>query len=89
MKMETVIVKMRSPFQCVITTRSAKVTVSIYHLWQAFPTGAQLTATTPVLTQESEDEHMLSSEACAVSRPLFFTHHEATQELQRWRTTQL
>ncbi len=53
---------------------------------------AQLTATTPALTREGEDEHTLSSEACAVSRPLFFTlrtHHAATQELQRRRTTQL
>ncbi|MGH0132795.1 UNVERIFIED_CONTAM: hypothetical protein FKN15_049876 [Acipenser sinensis] len=53
---------------------------------------AQLTATTPALTREGEDEHMLSSEACAVSRPLFFTlrtHHAATQELQHRRTTQL
>ncbi|MGH0174897.1 UNVERIFIED_CONTAM: hypothetical protein FKN15_077470 [Acipenser sinensis] len=31
-----------------------------------------LTTTTPALTRECEDEHMLSSEACAVSRPLFF-----------------
>ncbi|MGH0151366.1 UNVERIFIED_CONTAM: hypothetical protein FKN15_020115 [Acipenser sinensis] len=53
---------------------------------------AQLTATTPVLTWEGEDEHTLSSEACAVSRLLFFTlrtRHAATQELQRRRTTQL
>ncbi|MGH0155828.1 UNVERIFIED_CONTAM: hypothetical protein FKN15_051892 [Acipenser sinensis] len=53
---------------------------------------AQLTATTPALTREGEDERTLSSEACAVSRPLFFTlqtHHAATQELQRRRTTQL
>ncbi|MGH0131468.1 UNVERIFIED_CONTAM: hypothetical protein FKN15_046171 [Acipenser sinensis] len=33
---------------------------------------AQLTATTPALTREGEDKHTLSSEACAVSRPLFF-----------------
>ncbi|MGH0123746.1 UNVERIFIED_CONTAM: hypothetical protein FKN15_005195 [Acipenser sinensis] len=42
--------------------------------------------------KEGEDEHTLSSEACAISRPLFFTletHHAATQELQRQRTTQL
>ncbi|MGH0157011.1 UNVERIFIED_CONTAM: hypothetical protein FKN15_032710 [Acipenser sinensis] len=32
---------------------------------------AQLTATPPVLTREGEDEHTLSSEVCAVSRPLF------------------
>ncbi|MGH0138179.1 UNVERIFIED_CONTAM: hypothetical protein FKN15_065721 [Acipenser sinensis] len=32
---------------------------------------AQLTATTPALTRECEDEHTLSSEACAISRPLF------------------
>ncbi|MGH0163664.1 UNVERIFIED_CONTAM: hypothetical protein FKN15_060069 [Acipenser sinensis] len=52
----------------------------------------KLTATTPALTREGEDEHTLSSEACAVSRPLFFTlwtHHAATQELQCRRTTQL
>ncbi|MGH0127148.1 UNVERIFIED_CONTAM: hypothetical protein FKN15_055988 [Acipenser sinensis] len=44
------------------------------------------------LTREGEDEHTLSSEACAVSRPLLFTlrtHHAATQELQSRRTTQL
>ncbi|MGH0159217.1 UNVERIFIED_CONTAM: hypothetical protein FKN15_037052 [Acipenser sinensis] len=55
-------------------------------------TQAQLTATTPVLTREGEDKHTLSSEACAISRPLLFTlqtHHAATQELQQWRTTQL
>ncbi|XP_058848188.1 uncharacterized protein LOC131698725 [Acipenser ruthenus] len=53
---------------------------------------AQLTATTPALTQEGEDEHTLSSEACVVSRLLFFTlrtHRAATQELQHRRTTQL
>ncbi|MGH0150848.1 UNVERIFIED_CONTAM: hypothetical protein FKN15_019280 [Acipenser sinensis] len=53
---------------------------------------AALTATTPALTREGEDEHTLSSEACAVSRPMFFTlqtHHAATQELQRRKTTQL
>ncbi|MGH0127678.1 UNVERIFIED_CONTAM: hypothetical protein FKN15_009562 [Acipenser sinensis] len=53
---------------------------------------AQLTATTPALTWEGEDEHTLSSEACAVNQPLFFTlrtHHAATQELQRRRTMQL
>ncbi|MGH0147011.1 UNVERIFIED_CONTAM: hypothetical protein FKN15_052864 [Acipenser sinensis] len=51
-----------------------------------------LTATTPALTQEGKDEHTLSSKACAVSRLLFLTlqtHHAATQELQRRRTTQL
>ncbi|MGH0184756.1 UNVERIFIED_CONTAM: hypothetical protein FKN15_015886 [Acipenser sinensis] len=32
---------------------------------------AQLNTTTPALTQEGEDEHTLSSEMCAVSRPLF------------------
>ncbi|MGH0123730.1 UNVERIFIED_CONTAM: hypothetical protein FKN15_013596 [Acipenser sinensis] len=53
---------------------------------------AHLTATTPALTREGEDEHTLSSNACAVSRPLFFTlrtHHAATQELQSRRTMQL
>ncbi|MGH0141912.1 UNVERIFIED_CONTAM: hypothetical protein FKN15_075033 [Acipenser sinensis] len=30
-----------------------------------------MTATTPALTREGEDEHTLSSEARAVSRPLF------------------
>ncbi|MGH0115544.1 UNVERIFIED_CONTAM: hypothetical protein FKN15_024874 [Acipenser sinensis] len=52
----------------------------------------QLTAATPALTREGEDEHTLSSEARAVSQPLFFTlwtHHAATQELQRRRTMQL
>ncbi|MGH0134976.1 UNVERIFIED_CONTAM: hypothetical protein FKN15_012511 [Acipenser sinensis] len=34
---------------------------------------AQLTATTPALTREGEDEHTLSSEACADSRPLLYT----------------
>ncbi|MGH0166668.1 UNVERIFIED_CONTAM: hypothetical protein FKN15_066872 [Acipenser sinensis] len=34
---------------------------------------AQLTASTPALTREGEDEHTLFSEACAISRPLFFT----------------
>ncbi|MGH0117207.1 UNVERIFIED_CONTAM: hypothetical protein FKN15_046128 [Acipenser sinensis] len=51
-----------------------------------------LTATTLALTWEDEDKHTLSSEACAISRLLFFTlrtHHAATQELQRQRTTQL
>ncbi|MGH0123126.1 UNVERIFIED_CONTAM: hypothetical protein FKN15_026241 [Acipenser sinensis] len=47
---------------------------------------SSLTATTPALTREGEDEHMLSSEACAISRPLFSptlrTHHAATQERQ-------
>ncbi|XP_058851637.1 tetratricopeptide repeat protein 24-like [Acipenser ruthenus] len=60
---------------------------------QSFPLPNEtLTATTPALTQEGEDEHTLSSKACAVSRPLFFTlrtHHAATQELQHRRTTQL
>ncbi|MGH0157632.1 UNVERIFIED_CONTAM: hypothetical protein FKN15_034552 [Acipenser sinensis] len=32
---------------------------------------AQLATTTPALTREGEDEHTLSSEACAVSQPLF------------------
>ncbi|MGH0164069.1 UNVERIFIED_CONTAM: hypothetical protein FKN15_046405, partial [Acipenser sinensis] len=53
---------------------------------------AQLTAITPALTREDEDEHTLSSEACTVSRPLFFTlwtHHAATSKLQRRRTSQL
>ncbi|MGH0135634.1 UNVERIFIED_CONTAM: hypothetical protein FKN15_057939 [Acipenser sinensis] len=53
---------------------------------------SKLTATTPALAREGKDEHTLSSEACAVSRPLFFTlrtHHAATQELQHQRTTQL
>ncbi|MGH0134938.1 UNVERIFIED_CONTAM: hypothetical protein FKN15_025307 [Acipenser sinensis] len=53
---------------------------------------AQLTATTPVLTWVSEDEHTLSSEACAVSRPLLYTlqtHHAASAELQHWRTMQI
>ncbi|MGH0139886.1 UNVERIFIED_CONTAM: hypothetical protein FKN15_076423 [Acipenser sinensis] len=53
---------------------------------------AQLTATTPALTRKGEDGHTLSSEACALSRQLFFTlqtHHAATSELQRLRTTQL
>ncbi|MGH0159661.1 UNVERIFIED_CONTAM: hypothetical protein FKN15_040556 [Acipenser sinensis] len=51
----------------------------------------QHTATTPALTR-GKDKHTLSSEAFAVSRLLFFTlrtHHAATQELQRRRTTQL
>ncbi|MBN3274232.1 CL18A protein, partial [Polyodon spathula] len=50
---------------------------------------AQLTATTP---RSGKDKHMLSSEACAASRQLFFTlqtHHATNLELQRWRTTQL
>ncbi|MGH0119902.1 UNVERIFIED_CONTAM: hypothetical protein FKN15_059830 [Acipenser sinensis] len=41
---------------------------------------AQLTATTPALTREGEDEHTLSSEACGISQPFFFTlrtHHAA------------
>ncbi|MGH0143081.1 UNVERIFIED_CONTAM: hypothetical protein FKN15_077673 [Acipenser sinensis] len=52
---------------------------------------AHLIATIPALTREGEDEHLLSSKACAVSRPLFSTlrtHHAATQELQRRRTMQ-
>ncbi|MGH0183778.1 UNVERIFIED_CONTAM: hypothetical protein FKN15_012824 [Acipenser sinensis] len=53
----------------------------------------RLTATTPALTREGEDEHTLSSEACTVKPTAFFftlqTHHAATQELQRRRTTQL
>ncbi|MGH0141535.1 UNVERIFIED_CONTAM: hypothetical protein FKN15_013227 [Acipenser sinensis] len=64
----------------------------IVYLTHMTPDPAQLTATTPVLTREDEDEHTLSSEACAVSQPLFFTlrtHHAATQELQRQRTMQL
>ncbi|MGH0158125.1 UNVERIFIED_CONTAM: hypothetical protein FKN15_039392 [Acipenser sinensis] len=53
---------------------------------------AQLTTTNSALMREGEDEHTLSSEACAVSRPLFFTlrtHNVATLELHRRRTTQL
>ncbi|MGH0122105.1 UNVERIFIED_CONTAM: hypothetical protein FKN15_013024 [Acipenser sinensis] len=53
---------------------------------------AQLTATTPALTQEGEDDNTLSSEVCAVSQPLLFTlrtHLAATQDLQCLRTTQL
>ncbi|MGH0181327.1 UNVERIFIED_CONTAM: hypothetical protein FKN15_004861 [Acipenser sinensis] len=53
---------------------------------------AQLTATTPALTREGEDDPTLSSEACAVSRPLLYTpqtHRAAALELQRRRTTQL
>ncbi|MGH0154346.1 UNVERIFIED_CONTAM: hypothetical protein FKN15_029005 [Acipenser sinensis] len=44
------------------------------------------------LIREGEDEHTLSSEACAVSRPLLFTlqaRHAASPELQHRRTTQL
>ncbi|MGH0119188.1 UNVERIFIED_CONTAM: hypothetical protein FKN15_013283 [Acipenser sinensis] len=65
--------------------RTARILIPFQYAWP-------LTATTPVLTQEGEDEHTLSSEVCAVSRPLFFTlwtHHAATQELQRRRTTKL
>ncbi|MGH0126148.1 UNVERIFIED_CONTAM: hypothetical protein FKN15_026117 [Acipenser sinensis] len=58
----------------------------------SFRASCSLTATTPALTREGEDEYRLSSEVCAVSRPLLFTmrtHHAATEELQRRRTTQL
>ncbi|MGH0135263.1 UNVERIFIED_CONTAM: hypothetical protein FKN15_056088 [Acipenser sinensis] len=40
----------------------------------------QLTATTPALTREGEDEHMLSSEACAISQPLSFPHCRLTMQ---------
>ncbi|MGH0125590.1 UNVERIFIED_CONTAM: hypothetical protein FKN15_008154 [Acipenser sinensis] len=40
---------------------------------------AQPTTTTPTLTREGEDEHMLSSEACAFSRP-FFSHCGLTMQ---------
>ncbi|MGH0181311.1 UNVERIFIED_CONTAM: hypothetical protein FKN15_006504 [Acipenser sinensis] len=46
---------------------------------------AQLTATTPVLTRDDEDEHTLSSEACAISRPLFF--HTADSPCSHPRAT--
>ncbi|MGH0117341.1 UNVERIFIED_CONTAM: hypothetical protein FKN15_033436 [Acipenser sinensis] len=45
----------------------------------------KLTATTPALIREGEDEHTLSSEACAVSRPFFF--HTADSPCSHPRAT--
>ncbi|MGH0115220.1 UNVERIFIED_CONTAM: hypothetical protein FKN15_070740, partial [Acipenser sinensis] len=45
----------------------------------------RLTATTPALTREGEDEHMLSSEACAVKPTTFF--HTADSPCSHPRAT--
>ncbi|XP_058882413.1 polycomb group RING finger protein 5-B isoform X5 [Acipenser ruthenus] len=53
--------------------------------WRLRGESAQPTATTPALTRE------LSSKACAISQPLFYTlqtHHAATQSYRVRRTTQ-